>query len=142
MGRSVYTPALAIAIGYIHTDIAEQYEWEDLEDDLRSVISERFKSFARRDENWRTHEQSFSAQEGTTILENGHARVVIAEYCGIVSISLVPKGYYGGSPELAEAWCRRVGTAFEELIQAKYTEALTPVGTGSNGVTMYQKAGA
>lgn len=79
------------------------------------------------------------------LLYNGNAVVVLSEYCGLVSVSVVPlenmRGdYYGPSKESLERhWINqvepRVNTALDSVV-----ERLICCGRFSNGEAVYQKA--
>ena len=145
MGRSVYVPSDATHTAYIDlTDEGEcdddySYHWDSFLDSLSEAIQDRYKSFERESNQW-------EGREGRVILSNGHARIVVAEYCGCVSVSLLPNecpsGYYTEQDGLHRGWCERVGSNFVDLIRRTYpVSCILPLGTMSNGVTVYQRAG-
>lgn len=130
MGRSVSTPAGAISTVFLHRDFEEQEDWGDFIDDVRRIVQEKYPSFVNC--------KRWIGREDLAILKNWHARVTVSEYCGIVAICMVPADDTD-LPELADAWCRQVGAAWETYVASRYPTSLTPLGTASNGVTFYRK---
>lgn len=130
MGRSVCVPCEAVEVVYIDHQASEDFEWQDFVEDVRAVVRERYPSFEDED-RWADREERI-------ILENGHAKIVLCEYCGLASVSLVPRhqgdNLWGDEAALAEAWCHRVARGFREHLHSRYPErALTRLGTFSNG---------
>ena len=135
MGRSVYTPADAVQTVYLDvSEFTDRYMWEELIDDLRHVLQEIIPSMHVTD--------TWLGREGHKILGNQHADVVIAEYGGIASVSLVPCSRPGyGEPEyveLAKNWCARVGFA-KHMRKMFGGSCLERMGTMSNGVSVFKK---
>ena len=69
--------------------------------------------------------------EDHAILENGHCYIGVSEYCGLVSIWLVPKDEY---PDLSQKWCDQIGNKFYNLF-SEYKH----VATFSNGEAIYER---
>jgi hypothetical protein len=133
MGRSVYVSTDAVRTVYTHMEIEDQWEWEDLLEDLRAVVQHHYPSFDRED--------SWMDREGHIVLVNGHARVVVGEYCGCVSISLVPLEHEHIASNmylLSQAWCERVAKNWYDKVSDMFKVVLAPVTTMSNGVTVYE----
>lgn len=134
MGRSVSVPSGAKSVVYLQYEGEESFEWNDFRDDIACVLQRRFPSLEDC-KGWLDREERI-------FLENRHANVVIAEYCGCVSVSLVPKEseYYEPTP-LAVAWCEQVANSFEATIQKAFPEtALRRLGHMSNGCSVYELA--
>jgi len=138
MGRSVSVPSGAVATVYLHvSDIEDEWQFEDLREDLRGVIRGRYPSFDECD-RW-------IGREDHAILDNYHSFTVLAAYGGCVSISLVPKNYqYDDRLEaIAEAWCYQVADKWRETLQKAFPDqAMVRQGTMSNGVSVYRKVSA
>jgi hypothetical protein len=127
MGRSVMTVSDAIQIVYLELD--EEYDdWDWFIEDVRTVISQKYKSFQVVD--------SWDGREEHRILENDLAKVVVCEYCGMVSINLVPCEFSLFLLPLAEHWCSQIADGFAKL----FPERLCKLGTMSNGVSVYERA--
>lgn len=137
MGRSVSVPSGASQTVYIELDQDEDF-WEDFIDGLKYTICKHWPSFDDCD-RW-------TEREAHAILENGHADIVVCEYCGLVSVSLVPVdghygrgGYYDGLGDLHNHWVNQIGDRFAEVLNETYN-GLNRIGTMSNGVSVYQRA--
>ena len=134
MGRSVSTPASAIAV--IHLDVSEYDSdtWEDFLQDVRNVVEERFPSL--------TEEDGWLGREDRIVAGNTHAVVTVSEYCGVAAVALCPREIKYGSwvaNPLGVAWVNQVARKFEEHFAKRYPQScLSPIGTASNGCTFYR----
>lgn len=154
MGRSVETPTDATTIFFHHWDIEpEDYDiaeelFADLIDTIRETIKQPFPSFDAVNTGyrsaWGTH-----YRETSVILENGHAFVTIAEYCGLVAVSLVPKPtdydwFHTTDPEsyLHEHWCNQIADKFMDSLSRCFGGRLRHVATFSNGEAVFEHTGA
>lgn len=112
-------------------------EFEYLVDWIRDTFTERFPSMDKCD-RW-AHGYG-AMNELHCIVANNLCDVYIAEYCGMVSISLVPTGeasYSEDTTGLARGWTERYATpALNEF--GEYA----PVATASNGETFYRRVAA
>ena len=131
MSRSVCVPFHAVAVAYVASSFEDTWEWDDFLDDLRGLIISKYPSFEEED--------SWYGREEMSILYNRHADVVVSEYCGLVSVSLVPRDPCDDLSSLAEAWCARVASNFEKLINESYSTAVRKIATFSNGEALYEK---
>lgn len=126
MGRSVAVPINVTQVVYMDIrDYDDDHNYDMFIDDLRSILKKRFKSFqdARR----------WDGREGLAILENDLASVVLCEYCGVASVSLVPE-----ENSLAENWARQA--KFKETLIKYFPDyVLRRVATFSNGESMYER---
>lgn len=145
MGRSVAVPTSAICTVFLH-DPAGQLEaldddypdlWEDFIAYLIVSIEDRFPSMQEDDRG--------VGRELRVVASNAHADVVVGEYCGCVSVSLVPdrrledKGDYA-SYNLACGWSNRVAESFRKCVEGAFpSSAMRLLGTMSNGVSAYQR---
>jgi len=139
MGRSVSVPTNAISTVFLDVqemqDESGEFFWEDISEDIRNVVQERYPSFSSEDK--------WVDREDYCVLENGHAKVVISHYGHLMSVSLVPQtNDCDWSREvLAESWCNQVADTFASHVKMRYAGcALNRIGTMSNGVSVYQKA--
>jgi len=136
MGRSVAVPSNAVATVYVQHGCEEEYEWGDWVEDVRNVIRADYPSF--------DHEDRWVDREERAILSNCHADVVVAEYCGLASISLVPTAEsfgYECEQNLHDAWCAQIEDRWRERINTAFG-GLQKLGTMSNGETVYRKVGS
>jgi|13_taG_2_1085334.scaffolds.fasta_scaffold36283_2 hypothetical protein len=139
MGRSVSVPHNATCTAFLHLDHDHEDPdesfgvWEDFLDHLWHTLRAKYKSL-RPDDRWVGREEKVH-------WSNDHADVVIADYCGLVSVSLVPKDrpYNDEASEkaIAEAWCDQVSTGFLDLINSTFG-GLRKIGTASNGEAFFQ----
>jgi hypothetical protein len=126
MGRSVDTVTNAVEVVFIHQDFEDSFAWEDFIEDVKAIISRRYPSFVACDK-WDDREQK-------RILENGFARIVVCEYCGVVSINLASID----NNVLGENWCKQIAKGFKGLLDKTFF-LITPLGRFSNGETVYEK---
>lgn len=131
MGRSVSVPSNAVATAFLHLDTEDEFAWEDFLYSLGHVLRAKYKSL-RLDERW-------VGREEKVYWSNDHADIILASYCGLVSVSLVPKDYLYEESEkaLADAWCSQVSAGFIDLINSSFG-GLRHIGTASNGEAFFQ----
>jgi hypothetical protein len=136
MGRSVAVPSDAIATVYVDHGCEDPIDWDDWVEDVRNVIRSDYPSFSV-DDRW-------VGQEERAILSNCRADVVVAEYCGLASISLVPTEEslaYLSEQNLHDAWCEQIEARWTERINAAFN-GLRKVATFSNGESVYERVGS
>ena len=120
------------------SDEQPQYDYLDFSeflDELKKVLHKSFSSL-RHCDRW-------IGNENHVILENGPAEVSVAEYCGLISVSLAPKD---GSDEDYDQetgrnaiWSGRVANHFRECLHKRYKPfALILLGTASNGEAFFR----
>ena len=124
MGRSVSVASGATSVVYIVIDCEDADDFDGLLDCLRGDLVDVFPSFEDCD--------FWVDREDLAILENGHARVVVSEYLGLVSVCLVPN-----EDPLARAWCDQVADTFRTALEGWDTVAL--IGYASNGEGFYRR---
>lgn len=83
MGRSVWTHSDAIETVFFEYECDDSFEWNEFIRDVRDTIRARFPSFQYAD-RW-------PERESHEILYNELAEIVISEYCGLVSLGIVPR---------------------------------------------------
>lgn len=136
MGRSVSVPTYAVSTAYISLgDSMDTHDWDWFVDDIRAVLKHRYPSLSDAD-RW-------LGREDHVIASNCHADIVLCEYCGLVSLSIVPTQedgwHYGPEQNLHDAWCNQVADGFRAVIAANWP-TYNRIGTMSNGVSVYQPA--
>jgi len=127
MGRSVMTVNDAIQIVYLVYKGEDEWEWDDFILDIQEVIQQKYKSFEPCDK--------WDGREEYRILENDLARIVICEYCGLVSINLAVRDDSIYWLALAEHWCRQIAKGLAELFPGRYQ----CIGRASNGEAFYER---
>ena len=130
MGRSVNTVSGAICIIYTVFEGEEDWQWDDYIDFLQERVVEKYPSFVGVD--------SWDGNEEHRILENELAKVVVCEYCDLVSINLVVRKRdveFEHEENLAEHWCAQIAKGFAEL----FPNRLRRLGTFSNGESVFEK---
>ena len=128
MGRSVYVPSRAEVVAYASFD-GDQDDWFDQIEYFVDELERAFPSVSA-DSGW-------MGREGKVVASNRFARIVVAEYCGCVSLSIVPEGY----DALSEAWARRVGPRFNKIVESVFGSRFNKVGTFSNGEAVFERVG-
>jgi len=144
MGRSVSTPCNARAVvfaeildyGYDpeteeYDDFISQIEWEDMIINLREHLELAFKSLYPCD--------AWLGNEDHAIMENGLAYVGVSEYCGCLSVWIVPKDD-DDIANLAGHWCARAQKTLESIVQNVVGNRLRLIGRFSNGEAVFERA--
>lgn len=155
MGRSVGVASHSSAVAYMDVSYVGYRQFDDDANEIPEGQQEFCEAQAecdwthfkealceRLDEAYKSLETSVDGlgwydNEGLILAENELCQVVLYEYCGLVSLCLVPKdddGYVPNTQGLAEAWCGRVAKGFEQ----RFSE-FNKVGTFSNGESVYEK---
>lgn len=108
MSRSVSVPRNAEVVCYQHRKFEDEFEWEDLVEDIRESCKSVWPSLEDCDE--------FLDREDHALLENRLVYIGVSEYCGLVAIWIVPKeDYYGNEKPLAFGWIGRISERFREM---------------------------
>ena len=149
MGRSVSSPYQASVTLFRHIEVQA---WEDEDDDGNTVMREPTEDdyawefeglvdWIKEDckamwPSFRDHD-AWLDREDHVLLQNDHAWIGISEYCGLVSIWIVPRtedhGYYS-TANLCAHWCEQIRAKFT----AKFSQ-LQSLGHASNGEQFFQK---
>ncbi|MEC5129017.1 hypothetical protein VSU19_19810 [Verrucomicrobiales bacterium BCK34] len=155
MARSVSHHPSAIEVIYLHgitfeSDISypddfdfqtdegpafDYLDFSDFLDDLQETAQGRYPSFHPCD-RW-------VGREDHVILENGAAEVSVAEYGGLISISLAPKDGsdwdYDRETARNANWTGRISTNFRKLLRRRFKPFVQiPLGTASNGESFFR----
>lgn len=108
-------------------DAALEFAW--ILDDIFSTLEENWPSFEKTDE-W--------IGEVHVIAQNSHSVVGVAEYNGLMSVSLAPRydrdTYFRDDNALGEEWRKSISEKFLTIF-GEYEK----IGTASNGESFYQK---
>ena len=136
MGRSVDYDSDAIAVAYVDgSDIQDSFEFDEYIESVQDYVKELWPSFDAED-RW-------IGRELRLIAENSMAYIAVSEYCGLISLSLVPKteqylnSYYSDEVALANltgAWTARIAPKF-----MKSFNQFNRLGSFSNGESVYQR---
>ena len=85
MSRSVFVPWGAVNVAYAAFECSDcPEEFSDSLVNAEYALREKYPSLEAA--------RGWIGNEGRVFLENSFARIVVAEYCGLVSISAVPTG--------------------------------------------------
>jgi hypothetical protein len=141
MGRSVSFASGSEVILYAHVDAVyddegnfddflSQLAWDDAIENLSSGCLEAFPSLEVCDE--------WLDREDHAILENKLLYIGVSEYCGLVSIWVVPKDneYYA----LGVASANNMKAKLEQVVQEAFGVRLNQIGRFSNGEALFQAA--
>jgi len=147
MSRSVSVASGAVAVAYaslepvLVDEESNEYREFDSDDfdfaveDFQSYLSSLYPSLSACD--------SWLDNEDHVLLENKHCKVGVSEYCGLVSVWVVPKeddGYYSDNhlTGLSAHWCDQVGAKIVKAGAGCFGNALVKQGTASNGEAFFQ----
>lgn len=127
MGRSVMVPRDAVETVYLQFE-GDPGDWADFVLDIGEQLRKRFPSMMRSDRP--------VGDELRCVLEGPRGAVAIAEYCGTVSVSLVPRN----SHPLTKHWIHQIVPTFIETMHKAFPQSiLIPLGKFSNGEMAYQR---
>jgi len=107
---AVLTVHIDSHLGFDPDDPDATFLWKESIDEIMDCIKARWPSFNKCN-RWADREE-------LVLLENGHAEVVVYEYCGSTSISLVPSN--DERPEIAEHWCNQIAPCLQEMIDKMF----------------------
>ena len=130
MARSVSVPCNAQYVAYQAFD-GDDFDWHV--DDLRSAITDAFP-YVTEDSEW-------VGREDRAIASNQYAYFGVSEYCGLVSVWVVPRendyaddGRYG----LRNHWISQIETKFRKTVAGCFGTDLYRQATFSNGEAFFQ----
>lgn len=137
MGRSVNYARNSSAVAYIYLERDETedayFEYENFMEDIKNILTGKYPTL-RECNYWEGKEVHF-------ILENGLFKFAVSEYCGLVSVSLVPVDREDSSNNLCEALAKKVAPHFLKLMEKSYGEnCLRKLGSFSNGEGVFERA--
>ncbi len=107
----------------------QQDEFDCLVEDIQQTLSAKFPAFEKAD-RW-------PERESHCILANDLCEIVISEYCGLVSLGVVPNVdcCYEDISGLAVAWCEKNAAPFVRDTWG----ALRKIATMSNGESVFER---
>jgi len=133
MGRGVSVPSGAFAVAYRGLEYQEQQddqqlEWEALVQYEKERVQKYWPSFQDCDK--------WLDREDHAVLENAFAYFGISEYCGCVSLWLVPKDQCDSNQTFAlrQHWQEQVGQHFVNRMGT-----MVKLGTFSNGESVFKR---
>jgi hypothetical protein len=141
MGRSVSYANGSEVVIYAHVEevyddednydeFGTQFAWDCAIENLVDYSTEAFPSLNTCDE--------WLGREDHAILENKLVYVGVSEYCGLVSVWVVPKDneYYA----LGVASANNMKAKLEQIVQNAFGVRLNQIGRFSNGEAVFSKA--
>lgn len=134
MGRSVNYHSDSYAVIYTHIpDNEVEIIWDEYKNDILNTFQQIAPSLCECKPKWHNNEVCQFA-------ENSLVTVWLSDYCGLISISFVPKeeGYCTGKyiEGLAKHWIDQV---IPKLRKSLVPNVLNKIGTFSNGESIYEK---
>lgn len=128
MGRSVSYARGSVCIAYTTFDNTEEYKdaWDDFIEWIREQATELFPSLYNED--------TWLGREDHAVLANQHCYIGVSEYCGLVSIWVVPKEDDNDNNGLAQHWCASIEKKFNNAFGT-----LNKIGRFSNGACVFEK---
>jgi len=127
MGRSVSRPRNAEVVCYQHREFeGDDWEWDNFKEDIAESCKSVWPSLDDCDE--------WLDREDHAILENTLVYIGLSEYCGLVSIWIVPKNFdgYDDYEPLAHHWIGQIEDRFTEMFSE-----LVYGGSFSNGEAVF-----
>jgi hypothetical protein len=109
-------------VTYNTYDTEDEFGYDDLVEYVRSYFESKYPSLERISE--------WLDREDRAILENRLVYIGVSEYCGLVSVWVVPKEDY---PDLTAKFIKTITPYFEKVGE------LRKVGTFSNGEAVFEK---
>lgn len=133
MGRSVSVPTGAAVVVYADFSGQDSDDWDCTIANLKAELRAVFPSLLPC--------STWLDREYHAVLCNNHAHVTVSEYCGLVAVCIVPRGYdYNDPSALAVHWCEQAEARFRKIVAENFGGALVKLGTFSNGEAIFRKA--
>lgn len=107
----------------------EEYEFEDLIDNLKYELKAKYPSLKNDDD--------YIDREGKIFLSNKLAKVGISEYCGLAAVFVVPEE----DNNLALNFVNNIAAGFKKAVAGVAGPVYAKVGSFSNGEGVYEKVG-
>ncbi len=114
-----------------------QDDWDYYVDDFRSMMKRAFPSLNDCDE--------WVGREDHALLENRHCYIGVSEYCGLVSMWVVPKDADWREEHVAnlrDRWISQIERKFYDTANQCFGTALRKLGSFSNGEGVYERIAA
>lgn len=129
MGRSVSYPTDATTVLFVQEeDPDDVFFFEDALEDFKSLMTEYFKSLGETD--------VWVGREDHAVLENNLAYFGISEYCGMLSLWVLPKENF---INLSVNWTNQIADKFKKAVKNSFGEVYVKVGRFSDGTSLYEK---
>ena len=116
------------------TEHDHQHEWRSHVEAFQTTMVQAFPSLSTCDE--------WLDREDRALLENNYCHIGMSEYCGLVSMWVVPKEctYYDspGFEGLRDRWIDQIGAKFFKTASNCFGKPLSKLGSMSNGEGVYQ----
>ncbi len=133
MSRSVWTHSDSLETVFFALEFDEDdsdFVWSDLMEDIRETLKAKFPSFENAN--------SWPERESYCLLENDYAQIVLSEYCGLVSLGVVPyvnSDYNDYRENFGPAWCSKNVAPFLRKTWGR----LRHIATASNGEAFFER---
>lgn len=144
MGRSVSCATGSVHVAYSKMDLdwtdpdQAQDDWQWHRDNYVAAMSRSFPSLRECD--------FWLGSENHVLLQNDYAQIGVSEYCGLVSMWVVPveATFYSapGFDGLRDRWLDQIHDKFYATASGCFGTALAKLGHMSNGVGVYRRIGA
>jgi hypothetical protein len=139
MARSVSTPCNAAHIEYATFECEDaDFASDDFEfalDDFAEQICKAFPSASTCDE--------WVGREDHAVAENSFAYFGVSEYCGLVSMWVLPKDDdYATSTGLRDRWIDKIEAKFTKVARNSFGQSLYCAGRFSNGEAIFHAVNA
>ena len=129
MGRSVSYPTDATTVLFVREeDPDDVFFFEDALEEFKSLMTEYFKSLGETD--------VWVGREDHAVLENNLAYFGISEYCGMLSLWVLPKEDF---INLSVNWTNQIADKFKKAVKNSFGEVCVAVGRFSDGTSLYEK---
>lgn len=133
MGRSVSVPRGAASVVYEACEFEDSWGFEEAIEDLRGCLMRAFPSVTE-DDRWLDREDH-------VIASNRFAQFGVSEYCGLVSIWMVPvDNDYADTHGIRDRWIESVDAKFRKVASGCFGVGLNKLGTFSNGEAIFSPA--
>ena len=132
MGRSVSVPSGAAVVAYAALECEEQWEYDDIKDNLIEALCEAFPSAYESDR--------YLGNEDVVLVQNKIAFIGLSEYCGLASFWIVPRTDSDQQEALGANWANKVEAKFKKVIADVVGPVYYKQGSFSNGEGVYAKA--
>lgn len=137
MGRSVSYANNSVHVEYATFECEDEFDASDdfrwSLDDFAEQICKAFPSASTCDE--------WVGREDHAVAENSFAYFGVSEYCGLVSMWVLPKDDdYATSTGLRDRWIDQIEAKFSKVCGTCFGQSLKSVGRFSNGEQMFRPA--
>lgn len=136
MSRSVSVPSHAEVVAYTNIDDFGEGRREEMQDrviDLRAALHKEFPSVTK-DDRW-------LGNEDRVVASNSHAYFGLSEYCGLVSVWIVPReaNYGNRNDSLKLKWIASIDDKFHAIVRDVFGGELRRLGSASNGEAFFER---